>query len=1179
MKKKHNFRGKLVFSIFLVFSVFIFSPNVYAEGETKECTTENGQTNCDISDAEGGILNVVFSPDKEICQYPDKKDKNSCLDAVKKCKNVLVSEVTSYNIKANLVKGKIYYNYTLPKNSSIDGNMQVLNNGVTFASGNKVDQDERYNMLVFSAKLKPTITYKISTGESKDIECRGEFQQSFMLDSTTPKSGTGMKNPACKEKTGICRKYHNGENIFSGKNANYNRDNMAKYGSLSIKRENGTTPNYVNFEQYLNENFPYCDCSTSKNVSYKLSDNYIKDTILLLAETYEYNYKNQEKLNNISETTVKTITFSSDAIDLDKLNIGNKLNFTCDAFGPTAAEKSAVNNGIISTTNSNGITTPKYAEIKSENTVVGYNNVRKFAKRGPVKDVTYNRSDDTTPKVCSVQCGEEVEVSYGPPVAVRGTVCFEYLITVKSKIQCESKVYAENAPKAPQPETREVCDLEISCSNRSSFLNWQAGPNEDFDKCVKDKFNGKYTQKAINYCYKKVYKKSNKNKVGNTLDDIVAKKVSDSSDCPWWNNSDELKKIDPTTKNGRKTIQDVVDALQSSAVDGRTAGKYEPIGKDDNFGFLYKWTTKGNCYWDRYADIYKYDTETVTALVNDDEIFAAPTYNPNRDRYTGCNAKGNPNCAKNIDNRIAAYQNVWKNKTYETKVDIASHMFYRARQDGIKASLYIGGYRFPGSTHSYAKWNPSGTCQENCKMYSTKQPPQCVMPGDNSDTPLDNDKWKKYDTDLKNYNTALATCAATAKCTEGEKITYYTMEVNDNKTTKLCEGNGDKSANCTAWKENKEKSNPTVEPTDKGYNILVNADGMCYTNGNGAYHYINTISFPGYWIDTGKNQIYRNPTTSQQRFLKFMKNSYCVDPKHPDVNKDWWNWDQKGRKDPKPTSENKTDKIGVTYTKVNPTQYNIKGKFENFGYLDWDLDFSCFFAVNTTTPPTTGKEESTIENIYTRAVGLDEMFPNQDSSTKDVSSNKNYDDIVPKKLSNNKTTEEKTAVKVADTKSDRKPGYNWTCDATDLTIKGITTGASKDQTSDYVIAPSALRYKIETKNKNETGGTYSETPDYHIELTADNIKNIKNTYKDKDYFELDNMSSMIEKHFMVGTKETSILFYKSNLLRTKVKSFNGKAKDKYCNNVDDNGNCDNLKDAINAIKSDPVYGCEKLREG
>ena len=225
---------------------------------------------------------------------------------------------------------------------------------------------------------------------------------------------------------------------------------------------------------------------------------------------------------------------------------------------------------------------------------------------------------------------------------------------------------------------------------------------------------------------------------------------------------------------------------------------------------------------------------------------------------------------------------------------------------------------------------------------------------------------------------------------------------------------------------------------------------------------------------------------------------------------------------------------------------------EKFGYFNWELDFSCFYAVNNdgdlcsgndcpTSPKTTITTTNGLKNSDTRTISLDDPFPTASQTASKLS-----DDITPKKL-NNTTTEEKVT-KVADSSVGRTPGYNWSCEATNLGIK------------DYVIAPTALTTKIKEVKEN----IYNDENevDYRIVITPEQIKNIREYNKEKEkssdtgkegsgYFTFSGKYNI--------NKNNNISFYESNFLRANTTL--DKSPKAQCNNLK-GASCDNLEKYI-----------------
>lgn len=124
---------------------------------------------------------------------------------------------------------------------------------------------------------------------------------------------------------------------------------------------------------------------------------------------------------------------------------------------------------------------------------------------------TYSHTEDVTDSTSSCRqiCKETVTVEFSSPVATQSGMCFQYLVKLDSKLECEH-VYT-----APLPTRPSVCVANAACQTAYG-ISENGGPTEDFDACVLECDNGKYSQACINQCYQKVYGTSN-----NARDDII----------------------------------------------------------------------------------------------------------------------------------------------------------------------------------------------------------------------------------------------------------------------------------------------------------------------------------------------------------------------------------------------------------------------------------------------------------------------------------------------------------------------------------------------------------------------------------------------------------------------------------------------------------------------------------
>ncbi len=126
---------------------------------------------------------------------------------------------------------------------------------------------------------------------------------------------------------------------------------------------------------------------------------------------------------------------------------------------------------------------------------------------------------------CELTCEESVSVAFGPPVAIKAGLCFEYRVKVTSRVYC----WVSTPPIKP-PHPIGYCTPGPTCYHAGVKYK-QGGPTEDFEKCVRECDGGKYTPKCSNTCYERVYGKTLNaaQKTSANLDGSLSKCVSESS--------------------------------------------------------------------------------------------------------------------------------------------------------------------------------------------------------------------------------------------------------------------------------------------------------------------------------------------------------------------------------------------------------------------------------------------------------------------------------------------------------------------------------------------------------------------------------------------------------------------------------------------------------------------------
>ncbi len=133
--------------------------------------------------------------------------------------------------------------------------------------------------------------------------------------------------------------------------------------------------------------------------------------------------------------------------------------------------------------------------------------------------------------VCTRVCEEAVDVEYGPPVASKAGICFEYRVKVTSRIKCTADI---NPDGGPNPNIRLTTPVPYCTHIAQHGSGGFAGPNDDYETCIKGCDGGQYTQKCSKQCYNQVYANGTNNLNANyNLNASQMFKFSDIQGTTW----------------------------------------------------------------------------------------------------------------------------------------------------------------------------------------------------------------------------------------------------------------------------------------------------------------------------------------------------------------------------------------------------------------------------------------------------------------------------------------------------------------------------------------------------------------------------------------------------------------------------------------------------------------------
>ena len=224
--------------------------------------------------------------------------------------------------------------------------------------------------------------------------------------------------------------------------------------------------------------------------------------------SFDYKYCDMRKKalakKDDKKNPTKIIKFSKDKETYSKYS-DESLSFKCDAF--VSSDSSYYSSYYLDANTS--------YMIGTIDTTIGGPQYQYVYHYGGFSNDDKDNTDCRTVKenvTCNAKCEEIVSVEYGAPVASTAGLCFEYKVQVTSRVNCEADM-----PKPPV-EPEDICTPTPRCVHSWGWVFTQAGPNEDFDRCINKCDGGKYTSKCSKKCYNQVYGKTSSKKSGSNPD-------------------------------------------------------------------------------------------------------------------------------------------------------------------------------------------------------------------------------------------------------------------------------------------------------------------------------------------------------------------------------------------------------------------------------------------------------------------------------------------------------------------------------------------------------------------------------------------------------------------------------------------------------------------------------------
>ena len=678
------------------------------------------------------------------------------------------------------------------------------------------------------------------------------------------------------------------------------------------------------------------------------------------------------------------------------------------------------------------------------------------------KTVTYKTEaygDYTYTATCKIKCEEIVEVEYGPPVQAVAGMCFQYKVKVTSRINCEQ----EKGPD--KPPTPIVCTPKPQCKHSWGIVA-RGGPSEEFDSCVEDCDGGKYTDKCTNKCYKEVYQSESDMRQSSSLALIY-----EADQVGYEKNPDRVNKyVVSKDKNGklkikwknRKTQRD--DSGKKKYADG--------TGKDINDSYYHQtvsWGRKNTKY--NYYVLYEKNsgiptTKGCTANCYWIENTSKACRNSDNIRYI--------NHPAIYDDYYDANGNTTDYKTYKEKCNdnsrhVCGNYKLKATSDKGKKGEYLY-YDSKGNVVVDDQGKPispktKGALSDDCTGKNAPAP-VCVQ---TIKSPMEKSMVKAN----KFYKEAKDQCTAAASC--NTKTAEFTISVDYTK-----EGETKPTTIDFPYETKKDKIQADKECTANNRDTTIIDYNGCYfcNKSNSEKWYMTEWTFPGYWWYSKTREISYNPTHDKEAGWYKTGGLYCLPRDVKDVNTKWYNYYQaktktQGEEAEKYSYNNKvvcpngetadmsnacnwknttyTDQDAKPRSEGGITDYNINATARKFGRYAWNIDISCFYAVNSQFPKEKESDNCDVceskEGKRIRSVDLTNMFPAEDGT------------------------------------STRSPGYNWSTYATQT---------EKDE--NYTSVPSTYAKWVQTTGTQVYSDQYL---DYEFTLTKDIINKLRSEYNTK----------------------------------------------------------------------------------
>ena len=775
-----------------------------------------------------------------------------------------------------------------------------------YCPADKIDSNGNCTVTRFDIKCpKGRFESSDNLTEAGDVNIKGNGAALFVQN---PKESGLVPNLRHKDAEfgQACKNAYNG--VYDGDSSNKDLYSITKKQGQTEEEYQSILADYRN--NYYGRFLKYCD---EQSVAFNLKASSIKKMSNALLRTfYEAQKLNEEDYLSIEEVEAKIEEIEK---TLDPSHVFNR--------------KRQLNTSLSCRSNTSVAQSESY-----------------LYKEGNEVSVTLSNSQKVS--VCKTKCYEHLTVKYDPPAVVKAGLCFQYKVTVKSVSECGvEKNYSLDNITIPN-----MCSPSPICENKSGHT--QAGPNEDFDNCVKKCDGGEYTQKCINSCYNKVYKNNSKTTPKNT--------ATSSHDITL--SSESIPKITVLDNSNKSVIKKLSNKDYSSTeLEKYYNENNNPTCKTEK---IINYVHNGNnnkldeCaeYFFQAKALNPYGSYKSNGTVWDpDDIIS--------------NAGAEEKATTNIPMQIARSSPFYLRSVTETK--------------NLLVSLVVPAVK----TDYWKKYNidENGIKRQYSSRWICNQ--TCTYTGCNSGDVYTSAKFSNnIISDLEKIEAALQKCKASAACDTEEKQTTFSIKIDKtNSTTSATSNyqaaNGRTTLGSTVGSMDDFPADYSMFAPEEG-ETGTGISGLCYDNNSLRPHYKTTITYPGTWINLKNGK--REFTEQDLGTHKYKDELFCTPYDAENVNQEYWRW---------AVNNHYTGSLPPDFT----PKYNINATLGSNGYgfgkYNWKINLKCFYALSncvngncdeTDKKNECGSENSTeLCNTKFRVVTSENLFPDEDGNPKEES--------------------------------------------------------------------------------------------------------------------------------------------------------------------------------------------------